>query len=93
MKKLRLELDELQVESFTIDRGEDERGTVEGHISARCSAGDRTCNGGDTCVNGNTCGGEVSCAGSCPDPCTNENSYCFNNSCFNCSYPQICTYP
>ncbi len=97
MKKLRLELDNLQVESFATDRGEGDRGTVEGHISTRCTGGGMTCDAGNTCGDNATCGQNatcyVSCNGSCPNPCTNENSYCFNNSCFNCSYPQICTYP
>jgi len=94
MKKLRMELDDLQVESFATDRGDGDRGTVEGHVSAQCSAGAFTCNGGNTCVEGATCGNNescyVSCNGSCPYPCTNEVSYCFNNTCFDCSFPKVC---
>lgn len=71
MKKLRLNLDALAVESFTA--GEDElasRGTVAGHISTRCTAGAMTCDDGNTCVPaGATCDNDtcyVSCNGSCP---------------------------
>jgi hypothetical protein len=71
MKKLRLELDELAVESFAT--GEDEmatRGTVAGHISTRCTGGAMTCDDGNTCVPaGDTCANDtcyISCMGSCP---------------------------
>lgn len=81
MKKLRLELDELHVESFVTDRGEVERGTVEGHASLRCSGGGTTCNGDNTCVDGYTCGAAgtcyLSCNGTCPAPCTYELSLCY----------------
>ena len=97
MKKLRLELEELQVESFTTAELDGDRGTVEAYISVRCNT-NYTCDpANNTCAYVETCGEwascYVSCDGSCPYPCTNENSYCFNNSCFDCSYPDACTYP
>jgi hypothetical protein len=94
MNKLRLDLDRLEVESFATDRGEGERGTVEAHVSLRCTGGGLTCDAGNTCADGDTCGAQascyISCNGSCPAPCTNEFSYCYNNTCFNCSYPDYC---
>jgi hypothetical protein len=73
MKKLRLELDELTVESFdtsAVDRGE---GTVRGHdnLETRLSCrGDNSCleTGCDTCDNSLdycTC----RCSYECTDPC------------------------
>ena len=70
MKKLKLDLEELHVDSFTVSDDDLGTGTVEGYISARCTGG------GITCDNANTCGGvgdtceatvcDVSCNGSCP---------------------------
>lgn len=81
MKKLRLDVDRLEVESFAVARGGEVRGTVEGHVSLRCTGGGLTCNGGNTCDGGDTCGAGascyVSCNGSCPAPCTYEQSYCY----------------
>jgi hypothetical protein len=91
MKKLRLQLDELNVESFTTGEGDENRGTVKGNVSTLCTGGGRTCDDGNTCVAGDTCGDNdtcyISCFGSCPAPCTNEESYCYNNTCFDCSFP------
>ena len=63
MKKLRLELDNLQVESFSTDRMEEAKGTVHGFISLMCSAHDR-CNTVDISCNDLSCGG-YTCALSC----------------------------
>jgi hypothetical protein len=81
MKKLRLDVDRLEVESFAIARGGEARGTVEGHVSLRCTGGGATCNGDNTCADGYTCGAAgscyLSCAGTCPAPCTYELSLCY----------------
>ena len=69
MHKLRLDLDELSVESFATDAAKEERGTVEGFVSLHCTGGVATCNGGNTCDGvAATCAGTcyVSCKGSCP---------------------------
>ena len=76
MKKLRLELDALRVDSFATADSEDGRGTVEGYISARCTGGTMTCNGGNTCGDGDTCNQytcNLSDNGSCP--CYPETAY------------------
>lgn len=94
MKKLRLQLENLQIESFATGNGEADRGTVEGHVSTLCTGGGRTCDAGNTCGANDTCGDNgtcyISCNGSCPAPCTNEFSYCYNNTCFDCSAPVHC---
>lgn len=80
MKKLRLEADELRVESFTTaDTGEEE-GTVHGYISCRCTnAQGGTCGGGASCNWGPTC--DTDCSGityvdSCP---------CYPGDSYNCA--------
>lgn len=49
MKKLKLQLDELAVESFTTTRADGARGTVAAYATER----------GTTCVGGNSCGPET----------------------------------
>jgi hypothetical protein len=81
MKKLRLEFDELRVESFATADTADERGTVNAHFSTRCETAGYTCDGARTCGLAATC--YVSCcAGSCsfhPDDPTFYASNC--NTC------------
>ncbi|HEX6750245.1 MAG TPA: hypothetical protein VF092_23330 [Longimicrobium sp.] len=67
MKKLRLMLDELRVDSFATDGLAQEAGTVRAHESLlrcteTCDTGDFTCDGG-----GNTCDDANSCQISCSD--------------------------
>jgi hypothetical protein len=70
MKKLRLNLDALSVETFQTDDVVNGTGTIEGYISTRCTGGAMTCNDANTCVPaGATCDNDtcyVSCNGSCP---------------------------
>jgi hypothetical protein len=72
MKKLRLNLAALTVDSFQTDDVGGGTGTVEGYVSTQCTGGFITCNDGNTCVPaGATCSQEtcyVSC-NRCPgDP-------------------------
>jgi hypothetical protein len=83
MKKLKLDLNELAVETFATDHGGRERGTVAGHatntcITARCD-GTRLCTGGPSC--------DGTCYATCGDePCNSQGlEYCggtaYENSC------------
>src|ERR1051325_7990546 len=96
MKKLRLNLDALSVESFETDDLVDATGTVEGYISTRCTGGALTCNDANTCVPaGETCAQDtcyVSCYGSCPcqpvypsDDCTGPIDSSVYTGCGNCN--------
>ncbi|HEX8695613.1 MAG TPA: pinensin family lanthipeptide [Longimicrobium sp.] len=71
--KMKLNLEELQVESFETVAGEPERGTVRGYITGTlgcnctedtCASCEGTC---DTCFN--TC--PDTCANTCPATCRN----------------------
>lgn len=70
MKKLRLDLHDLRVDSFEPASADAEEGTVEGYATLRCTGNYATCRyAGDTCVEGNTC--DANCPGltwinSCP---------------------------
>jgi hypothetical protein len=58
MRKLKLDMDGLAVESFEMTAGSaDERGTVRGNASLRLCSMVTVCAGGDTC--------QLSCTGSC----------------------------
>jgi hypothetical protein len=70
MRKLKLTLDDLAVESFVTHEGTEPAGTVHGqwHPSMGCDTVNATCDGGDTC-GGATCDGvNHTCALSC-DTC------------------------
>jgi hypothetical protein len=71
MRKLHLDLDDVQVESFATAEAGDEAGTVQAHVSLRCTGGGLTCDNGNTCVYADTCGDwptcYVSCHGTCPN--------------------------
>ena len=77
MKKLRLEVDDLRVESFVVADSGDQKGTVHAHVSCRCTnAQGGTCGGGASCNGGATC--DTDCSGvtyvdSCP--CDPETAY------------------
>lgn len=70
MKKLRLAVDDLRVDSFVTAESGDGRGTVHAHVSCRCTnAEGGTCGGTDSCNGGATC--DTDCSGvtyvdSCP---------------------------
>ncbi|HST60738.1 MAG TPA: hypothetical protein VLK84_18705 [Longimicrobium sp.] len=81
MRKLKLSLDDLQVESFHATRGAEVRGTVPAHdwteyADESCFG---TCDGGCTGPVG-SCGGGCGTAGSCYGTCINS----CNGTC-NCS--------
>jgi len=93
MKKLRLSLDDLHVESFRTDRGAEPRGTV--HARDVAGGGEaidtdvitivKSCYGThcDPSCNNNTCG--VSCNGTC----ATCNGTCNENTCYP-SAPHVC---
>ena len=75
MNKLKLQLEDLSVESFDTTRPEKARGTVFGE---QC-----TCYTRCTCLGGPTC--NASCNGTCNDTC-NASCYgtCYEATCNNC---------
>ncbi|HEX9939928.1 MAG TPA: hypothetical protein VGB15_22530 [Longimicrobium sp.] len=78
MRKIKLELEMLDVLSFVTDATAEERGSVEAHVGSRyCDTINRTCDGAETC-GGETCGVAYSCAASCGAcdtyECTGEGS-------------------
>ena len=74
MRKLKLELDELSVESFEVAEKAEERGTVHGNVFMT-----QFCTG----ANGVTCG--ESC-GTCVGTCVNEScDTCVDLSCDTCN--------
>lgn len=98
MKKLKLNLDELAVETFTTEHGEDGRGTVAGHATFACLS--RKCGGTAVCTGG-------SCDGTCYATCGDEpcNSYdrtqcggtayensCAGGDCFESDNEYTCNY-
>jgi hypothetical protein len=96
MRKLKLDLTDLEVTSFETRRDDGPRGTVAGHKTAPPSmAGDTYCGG--TCDGGYSC--DQSCGGTCPFSCWGDVcSYgvasncaaCYSNSCgqtFCCTVP------
>lgn len=70
MKKLRLNVNDLQVASFAANDPDSGEGTVHGYISAictyQCDTENRTCVGA-TCDGQYTCNVEYTCARSCGD--------------------------
>ena len=66
MRKMRLELDALAVESFAAAEAGAPRGTVRGHVSLYYE----DCSPSETCDGGNTCAGTCqSCNGTCVYSC------------------------
>lgn len=88
MNKLKLDLDQLTVESFDTDAsGTARRGTVRAHHSHVCALTDRDFTCANTC---NTCGascgggcsGGYTCYGTCVDPsCNTCSTNCDQLSC------------
>ena len=74
MRKLRLDVEELAVESFETLEERAERGTVLGH--ARTYAWEYSCDENNTCAQMMTCGANASCAYTCnnADTCGGEYS-------------------
>ena len=84
-RKMRLDLDELRVDTFVTDPAEAGAGTVLGHATEYTIGTDPTCEGRATCNAHNTCNYD-SCDGVC------GTFYCFpddsglNHSCINSCY-------
>jgi len=64
MRKLKLDVADLEVASFDTDRSTEVRGTVAGHKTDPLA----TANGGVTCDNGETC--YASCGDTCQGTCS-----------------------
>jgi len=88
MRKLRLELDDLQVEAFVTEARRPNVGTVHGFISFHCSLAcdtvNATCDGAFTC--GDTCDGQqytciLSCGGCGSNRCGTADASCADPSC------------
>lgn len=80
MKKLALDLSELEVESFPLQVTEEERGTVQGHYpTATC---DQSCGG--TCV---SC--VATCYNTCPNTCGDTCATCHTCE-FHCTHITVC---
>jgi hypothetical protein len=60
MRKLKLDIDHLEVDSFETDVGHDQRGTVHGLVSPYCT---QTCDTANnySCDGAYTCGAESTC--------------------------------
>jgi hypothetical protein len=89
MNKLKLKLEDLQIDSFSTTTVKKEKGTVYGEQCTCPTA--CTCPGCPTCdasCNG-TCGGtcDASCNGTCGDTCDCETSYasCLDSCGYTCS--------
>jgi len=78
MKKIKLDLDRLDVESFAVTPARDEGGTVHAHVSPGCTP-DGTCETLFTCYScdGGSCEGAschldftcTDCGGTCAETC------------------------
>jgi len=87
MKKLKLEVDELKVESFQAERGDAARGTIRGQGEGSYEIGcetvyasrDGSCEGTCFASCNATCGG--SCYGSCDATCFSCDDSCYESGC------------
>jgi hypothetical protein len=68
MRKLRMDLNELLVESLTTSDEAKETGTVQGYATFRCSVGVPITCGGDTCMQ-ETCFPAQTCTCPTSPPC------------------------
>jgi len=65
MRKIKLDLEALSVESFATGEEKPAAGTVQAHVgTALCNTANQTCEDA-TCGGEQTCGAEYSCADSC----------------------------
>jgi hypothetical protein len=82
MKKIRLDLDSLSIESFDTTGAADARGTVAGHATYQAY-----CSYGLTCVD--------SCEGTCDGSCVSECGTCGATGCGSCgaTYCGTCVDP
>ena len=93
MKKLKLDLDALAVESFEADAREGQSGTVAAHVFTAQCGGTNVCTvscHADTCYascNGNSC---ISCYGTCPKPCEGTGGF-YSECCSNFCTPYCAT--
>jgi hypothetical protein len=78
MKKLRLRLEDLRIDSFTTTQAQDEKGTVFGEQCTAetactcpdCPTGDASCDGTcDASCDGGCGSGDWSCGGTCDQSC------------------------
>ncbi len=89
MKKLKLNLEDLKVESFEINNSKNMKGTVNGNLPPQCDdnsggggGGGGSLTGGCTCL-GNSCG-----YSRCPEMCVSQYTDC--GSCpTECGYPCV----
>jgi hypothetical protein len=94
--KLKLNLDELSVESFDTTRTEQKKGTVFGEqCTCWTACGQNTCPGCPTCDN--TCAGtcaftcdDASCAGTCDASCNGTCEASCNGTCAYCESYDYC---
>jgi len=91
MRKLRLDTDALQVESFTSGESGAHRGTVQGYLTGRCTFDGLTCDGAGTCNGMDTCDGAATLCYNCPrEPVYLTSSGCggpVTSSAGGCIYP------
>jgi hypothetical protein len=86
MRKLRLEIEDLKVESFDAGAAEARKGTVRGRISIHCDPSSP-----DTCDGGQTCDGGLSCAGGCGASGVNTCGYSCGGTCdYTCDTCTLC---
>jgi hypothetical protein len=84
MKKIKLDLDTLQVDSFkTTDAPKEKSGTVFGHATLVCTE-QFTCT---SCANSNESCGSASCGATCGGICGDQ-TYAM----YTCYAPQSCNY-
>jgi hypothetical protein len=103
MRKIRLDLEALEVESFDTGDGQPPRGTVQGlgathTCDLQCNnTPNGTCDGGMTCLLWDTClesnCGYYSCAYTCPpsagETCDPSCNYCLQSGSPTCRCPDI----
>ena len=90
MKKLRLDLDAIRVDTFSTTRAEEGRGTVKGHVCC-CGCCPCCCTGGNSCAG--TCGTCLTACGTCQTDCGTCATACGTcESCGTCPGQWSCDY-
>jgi hypothetical protein len=95
MKKLRLHLEDLRIDSFQTTSAEKPKGTVFGEqctcytncTCPGCPTCDASCNGTCDC-SGATC--DASCNGTCDTYCATWDNSCDGRTCPTAEYPRPC---